>query len=83
MGTTKDELREWFDRGVREGKAYMVVVCDTFDWEDYPIYARDAEEARKVHREHNGVNMQRVMEVYDLKMDREAQMAEHRANHLP
>jgi hypothetical protein len=83
MGTTKDELRDWFDLGLSKGQAYMIVACDTYDWEDFPVYAKDAEEARLRFRQFNGPNMQKVMEVYDLSMDRETQMAEHRAWHLP
>lgn len=83
MGTTKEDLKKWFDRGKANGKAFMIVACDTYDWEDYPIYCADADEARRQYRDHDGKNMQKVMEVYDLNMDRDAQLDEHRANHLP
>lgn len=33
MGTTQQEISEWFDRGVKEGATHMIVVCDTFDYE--------------------------------------------------
>lgn len=37
--------------------------------------------SRSVAAEYSGKNMQRVMEVYDLRMDRETQLAEFRAFH--
>ncbi len=60
----------------------MIVVCDTFSWKDYPVFCSEAEFNEK-HREHSDVNMQRVMEVYDLSMNREHQLAESRAFHYP
>jgi hypothetical protein len=36
MATTMQDLREWYNRGKNIGATHMVVVCDTYDWEDYP-----------------------------------------------
>ena len=80
---TKTEISEWFDRGIETGMAYMLVVCDRFDHEDYPVYAENDEQAFKANREHNGPNMQKVMEVYDLRLDKQTQLNEFRAFHLP
>jgi hypothetical protein len=46
----------------------MIVVCDTFDHEDYPVYAFGPEDCWGKYRSHDGVNMQRIMEVYDLNL---------------
>lgn len=63
--TTASEIRVWFKKGVEQGATHMIVVCDTYDHEDYPVYV--AEEAfYEVYDQYNGVNMQRIMEVYDL-----------------
>ena len=59
----------------------MVVVCDTFDWDDYPAFAETDEDCLK--RIEAPGEMQRVMEVYDLRMDKAMQMAEKRAFHPP
>lgn len=37
MSTTKEELREWIKRGKSAKATHMIVVCDTFDHEDYPV----------------------------------------------
>jgi hypothetical protein len=73
MSTTARELSEWFDEGVKQGAAYMVVICDTFDWDDYPSYFKTRESAQRIV-DHPG-SMQKVMEVYDLKADKAAQFA--------
>ena len=80
--TTREEIADWFDRGVKDGAAFMIVVCDTFDHEDYPVYASVASYPA-VYDSHHGKNMQRIMEVYDLGMDKSTQLGERRAFHPP
>lgn len=81
--TTKTEIGMWFDRGVDEGQAYMLVVCDTYDHEDYPVYAKDATQCLRELAGCTQANMQRVMEVYDLNLDKAAQMAARRVFNAP
>ena len=83
MSTTKEDLQKWFDDGVARGALFMIVACDTYDHRDYPVYAKTAWEAWVQFQAHDGKNMQRVMEVYDLLMDRDVQMEEFRAFHMP
>jgi hypothetical protein len=67
MATTIQDLKRWFKEGKEQGATHMVVVCDTFDWEDYPVYVKDPDEVLEVIRKHS-MNMQKVMEVYNLNM---------------
>lgn len=79
MGTTKTEIASWFENGVRGGSTHMVVVCDDYDHEDYPIFLNGTEsEAREKVAEYGAGehSMQRVMEVYSLSMDMERQLSE-------
>ena len=71
MGTTAEDIKGWFDDGVKQKADYMLVVCDTFDWEDYPVYCSTAEywKERKAH----SANMQRIMESYDLHQSKDSQ----------
>ncbi len=78
MAATRQDISEWFDRCKSEGAAYMIVVCDTFDYEDYPVSCANEKEARE-KKAHCSGNMQRVMEIYDLNGDKETQMNQHRA----
>ena len=73
MATSLFQLREWFDAGVKEGATHMLVVCDTYDWDDFPVYVKPGQDARAVYSATHGHNMQKVMEVYDLKADKESQ----------
>lgn len=77
MATSALEIRSWINRGIAEKATHVLVVCDTFDWEDYPVYVMPGEDARSMAEEHgyNGDrNMQRVMEVYNLALPIEPQL---------
>lgn len=78
---TRSDISRWFDVGVQQGATHLIVVCDTFDYGDYPVYVKPGEDARERCKEFTYENMQRVMEVYSLSMDKDKQMKEHRAFH--
>ena len=79
MSTSKDTLKTWFQRGVKQGATHMIVVCDTYDWVDFPVYVSPEEDVREVEAKYGGVNMQKIMEVYNLNLNMDAQMAQHQA----
>lgn len=84
MAASRADIENWFDRGVKAKNTYLIVVCDTFDHDDYPVYVGKGEDFYEVYdRYSGGQNMQRVMEVYDLSCDKTSQMNEHRAFHMP
>lgn len=81
--TTREQISVWFDEGLAQGATHMIVACDTFDHDDYPVYCTSNKATLERYKSLDNVNMQKVMEVYDLKADKAAQMQEHRAFHLP
>lgn len=78
MAASREDISSWFDRGVAQGSSHMIVICDTYDWEDYPMYVSPGQDAADIAAKNNGVNMQRVMEVYNLSMDKAVQLNTHR-----
>jgi hypothetical protein len=74
MGTTKADIREWLERGREKGATHVIVVCDTFDWDDYPVFVQPDQDAREVATSYDRRNMQKLMEVYRLDMDWDAQL---------
>lgn len=45
----------------------MIVACDTFDYEDYPVYLGEGEDVEEKERELNDESkMSRVMEIYSF-----------------
>lgn len=82
MAASRKDINGWLDR-LYESDAYthMIVVCDTYDWEDYPVYVKKNEDVKDREAYFKTASMQRVMEVYSKNHTREEQMAEHRAFH--
>lgn len=78
--TTKEDIRDWLiDGRRRKDITHMLVVCDTWDYGDYPIYVRSDENPMEIYKNYNGKNMQKVMEVYSYGLDLTEQLNQHRA----
>lgn len=75
--TSKTEIRRWLKAGQKKGATHMLVVCDTFDWEDYPVYVMPHHDVQKTRERYERVSMQKV-ECYSFALDIEAQLGEHR-----
>lgn len=82
MATSKQDIQRWFERGVADKATHMIVVVDTFDYDDYPVYVGAWESAAGKVAEYNGKSMQRVIEVYDLRKAMQPQLDEHRSFNL-
>lgn len=75
--TTK-EIREWLECGKAQGATHMLVVCDTFDWSDYPVFVMPGENVREIAKKNGGPNMTRLMEVYNLALPFDEQLTPFR-----
>jgi hypothetical protein len=79
MSTSSNDISQWFDHGCNTKATHLIVVCDTYDWDDYPVYVKSSENVREVFEHYSDKNMQRVMEVYNLKEDKETQLQQTRS----
>ena len=75
----KEKIISWIARGQKQCATHMIVVCDTYDWEEHPVYVMPSEDVHKKFDEFNGQNMQKVMEVYNLQKDIDKQISQCRA----
>ena len=82
MTVTLADIKGWLCRGVDKGATHLIVVCDTYDYGNFPVFVMPGEDAQEKVEENRGMNMQRVDEIYDFSMDVDAQLAEHRAWHI-
>lgn len=87
MAATKEEIRSWLNRAKNGGWknrpiTHVIVVCDTFDWDDYPVYVYEGQDINEEIYNFNNDSMQRIMEVYNMSLDIEDQMNEYRAYHI-
>jgi hypothetical protein len=77
------QIRRWFAMGLEQKSTHMLVVCDGYNHEDYPVFVSREKDANKIYEDILGWDMQSVMEVYDLSLDLDSQLRENRAFHLP
>lgn len=66
--TTLKEIAGWWNEGKAENATHMIVVCDTFDHDDYPVYVKADQDFWTVFEQYDNKNMQKVMEVYDYSL---------------
>lgn len=77
--TGKSDIRGWLERGKEQGATHLFVVCDTFDWDDYPVFKNCTPEQAKEEAGRYPREMQKLMEVYRLDQDWDAQLDQRRA----
>lgn len=73
------EVSEWFDTGKLSSNNYthMIVVCDTFSYENYPIYVKQDQDIHAIlskYSQNVKKDMQRVLEVYKFSMEKTLQL---------
>jgi len=78
MATTKEDIEKWFKEGKKQKATHLIVVCDTFSYEDYPVYVSIEENVYKKYGGYNNKSMQRVMEVYNLSQKMKKQLNKNR-----
>jgi len=82
MAATYETIRNWCLSGKEEGATHVIVVCDTFSYEDYPVFVKPEENIQEKVTEYRSKSMQRVMEVYNLALDINTQLNKGRVWNL-
>lgn len=80
--TTKDEIGEWIHGAIDKGASHLIVVCDRFWHEDYPVSVMSNENIRQRIADIETHGMQNPIEVYNLNMDIEEQLNKEKAWNL-
>lgn len=79
MGTSRQDIQNWLEDGKDQGATHMIVVCDTYDFEDYPVYVMPDEDVKKKAARYNDTeHMKKVMEVYDISKEWDNQLNKQR-----
>ena len=78
--TSRERILSELMSGNDKGYSHMMVVCDTFSYDDYFVFVKEDEDIRKEERKYNK-NMQKVMEIYSYSLPLLNQMKEFRAFH--
>ncbi len=67
MAATRQDVDRWIAKAKEDKMKFIISVCDTWDYDDYPVYCQDEKELSESILKYNGVNMQRINEV--IKID--------------
>lgn len=77
--TTRNMIEKWIERGKEKNCSHLLVVCDTFKYEDYPVFVERNEDIQAIIYKYVNINMQKVLEVYNLDDDIIIQLDERRS----
>lgn len=69
MTATRQDVDRWIETAKEKGAKYIISVCDTFDWDDYPVYVMPDDNLLDIKEKFDGVNMQTINEVIELKYE--------------
>jgi len=81
MAASRADIHGWLMRAKRNGATHVLVVCDTFDHEDYPVEVTPDQDVNERLAYYRAASMQNVMEVYALHLSIQKQLSEQRAFH--
>lgn len=80
---TRNEIREIVMDGNTGKYSHVIIVCDTFDYEDFPVYVENGEDINQLVEKYNDYNnMSKIMEIYNYNLDLEKQLNEDIAYHI-
>ena len=77
MTANWQDIERWLGRAKQEKATHMLVICDTFDYEDYPVYISEVEDVREAYESYRKKSMQKVIEVYNMSMNVYEQLNEN------
>jgi len=69
MAATREDIDAWKKHAKEIGATHIISVCDTFDWDDYPVYVMPTEDLSERKKKYDGINMQKINEVIDINYE--------------
>lgn len=82
MGASRDDIERWLGNAKRRGATHLIVACDTFSYDHYPVLVMPGEDVLKKEAETLKGGMTTVEEIYNLSMDIQAQLGQRRCRNL-
>jgi len=69
MAATREDVNRWIEKAKKEGFEYILSVCDTFEYEDYPVYFASLDELLIGYSKYDNNGMQKINEIIHLSED--------------
>lgn len=67
MTANRSDIDRWIKTARQAKMKFIISVCDTFDYDDYPVYCKDEKELKKKKREYDNKSMQSINEIIEVK----------------
>lgn len=63
MVASYNTVENWKVRAKEMGATHIISVCDTFEYNDYPVFVMPTDDIDALKARYDGKNMQRINEV--------------------
>jgi len=79
MSATFQDIQGWLVKAIKHKATHLIVAVDRYDYDNYPVYVTSDKDVHEEYDRIIGSSMQEVDEVYNMSMDIDKQLSEHRA----
>ncbi len=66
MSTIQEDTKRWIKEGKKQKAAYLLIVCDRFNYENYPVYVKKNESLEEKKNQYS-IHMQSIDDIIDLR----------------
>ena len=66
MAASREDIDGWIKEAKRKGAKYIISVCDTWDYDDYPVYVMPNESLTEKRANYSSGNMQSINEIIEI-----------------
>ena len=81
MSATLQDIKHWIAKAKEHKATHLIVAVDRYDHDNYPVYVTNDENVHKEIERLDNASMQGIDEIYNMSMDIDKQLSEHRAYH--
>lgn len=66
MVATLQDVNDWKNTAKELGATHIISVCDTFDWDDYPVYIMPDDKLDEKIKYYENASMQKINEIIEI-----------------
>lgn len=67
MAASRQDVNRWIETAKNNGATHIISVCDTYDYDDYPVYVMPDETVQERRKNYDGKDMKRINEVIQIR----------------
>ncbi|MFW6243090.1 MAG: hypothetical protein ACOC2W_02930 [bacterium] len=69
MAATRQDIDRWIKTAKENNDKYILSVCDTYEYSDYPVYFKTIDELLEKYNDYDFIDMQKVNEIIRINID--------------